>query len=125
MTEVEVHAVEAEVGALPSGYRSLLQRFGWVSFGHFEIYGAGTALPHYLDVVFMAKHEWEHGGLSRHLVPIMNNGGGDLYCVAGAEVGGADEAVHLWVHEERSTHPVAGDMEEWITGMAAAIDARS
>jgi hypothetical protein len=31
LTEVEVHAVEAEVGALLSGYRSLLQRFGWVS----------------------------------------------------------------------------------------------
>lgn len=79
--EVVDHAQEVLGVPFSESYRRFLMDFGWAEIGHFEVYGLGADVPEYLDVVKQTLWERIEAGyhLPRHLVPIMNNGGGDHY----------------------------------------------
>jgi hypothetical protein len=94
----EIDAVVRRIGELPADYRAFLAEFGWVSFGAYEIFGAGAGVPRYLDVVHMTESEWDEGGLLRGLVAIMNDGGGNLTCIE-RQAGSAEFKIVLWDHE--------------------------
>jgi hypothetical protein len=97
----EIDAVVRDLGELPDDYRAFLAEFGWVSFGPYEIFGAGPGVPKYLDVVHMAISEWTDAGLPRDLIPIMNDGGGNLSCIERSTDSARSEVV-LWDHDTGS-----------------------
>ena len=123
LSEAEIDGVEKALGRLPLGYRALLGRFGWISVGPFDIYGVGEALPEYLNVLTVAKDEWAQGGLPPNLIPLRNDGGGNLYCV-GIQGDDIREEVFFWEHATRRSYAVARDLEEWLVEMIASIDSR-
>ena len=118
-----ISEAEAEIGPLPVDYREFLTEFGWLTFGHREIYGLGEGVPRHLDVVFITDMERRQGGLPASLVPVMNDGGGNLTCLV-VEPDGRDElgSVVLWDHE---TGPRCGpeglgrSFRSWLSGLAA------
>ena len=119
-TEEEVAAAEQQLGQLPSDYKNFLQEFGSVTFGYSEIFGLGEGLAPYLNVVTMTLAEREEGGLPPHLVPVMNDGGGNLTCLV-VKQDSDDDAVVIWDHEgSRRTgpRPVAASFSEWLLGLA-------
>jgi SMI1-KNR4 cell-wall len=92
----EIDAAIRRLGNLPDDYRAFLEDFGWVSFGPHEVFGLGADIPPYLDVVRVNESEWTEGQLPRHLVAVMNDGGGNLSCID-------QTAVVLWDHEVSPT----------------------
>jgi hypothetical protein len=116
--EHELQTASARLGVnLAGGYRRFLERFGWGGVGSFELYGLGPDVPRYLDLV--AVTESERGqlrpALPAHLIPLMNDGGGNLYCLDTRTAG--EPPVVFWDHtagEEQQPEPVASDFVSWM-----------
>lgn len=83
--------------AFPSEYKRLLEDFGWMAVGSTEIFGLGDDVPEHLNVVGVAIDErtQAHMTIPPNLLPIMNDGGGNLYCVDCADAVGS---VVVWDH---------------------------
>ena len=116
----EIAAAERALGVrIEGGYRQFLKRFGWGGAGHIEIYGLGAEVPFHLDVVRVTQSEREEmePRLQRHLVPVMNDGGGNLYCL---DTQMTDEpSIVVWNHTggaEQIPEVEAKDFNQWLGG---------
>lgn len=122
----DLHAASARLGVnLVGGYRHFLERFGWGGIGSFELYGLGSDVPPYLDLVAVAKSERTQmrPSLPAHLIPLMNDGGGNLYCLDLSKAG--EPPVVFWAHtagEEQEPEPVAPDFVSWMEERLAHSD---
>jgi hypothetical protein len=81
----------------PGDYRRFLQDFGWLAVGSKEIAGLGTDAPAWLNVVatYRTEHHESHAKMPANLLPIMNDGGGDLYCL---DCDDPEGRVSVWGH---------------------------
>jgi cell wall assembly regulator SMI1 len=98
-TDLEVAAAERQLGIKLNGdFREFLKVYGWGGVLSVELYGLGSDVPSHLDLVRVA--ESERGEMSPrlpgHLVPIMNDGGGNIYCL---DTRVDEPSVVLWDHE--------------------------
>ncbi|MCY3772043.1 MAG: SMI1/KNR4 family protein [Gemmatimonadetes bacterium] len=86
---------------LPRSYKEFLRRFGWGGVGHWELYGLGSDVPEYLDLLRMTLSEREEmrPRVPFHLVPIMNDGYGNHYCLDTNKVKGDECPVVFWDHD--------------------------
>lgn len=83
-TEQEIRDAESQLGLKIAGdYREFLRDFGWGGVQHLELYGLGGDVPYHLDLVEITTSERSETEvrLQNHLIPIMNDGGGNLYCL--------------------------------------------
>jgi len=66
---------------IEGGYRQFLKQFGWGGVEHLELYGLGG--PPHLDLVRVTQSERSEMEpvLPVHLLPVMNDGGGNLFCL--------------------------------------------
>lgn len=110
----EIAQAESELAVvLPECYRSVIRIFGSLELDSWEIFGLGAGVPTYLNLVHMVKVEREasSGLLDSSLLPIMNNGGGDLFCL---DLTTTDEdgdcRVRLWDHETRTIEAEAPEL---------------
>src|SRR5207247_2644874 len=80
--------------AIPPSFGSFLRDFGWISAGPWEIFGLGNDVPHWLALVSITISERTeaHRPLPHHLLPFVNDGGGNLYCLDTAQVTENEEA---------------------------------
>jgi hypothetical protein len=114
----EISAVEQRLGLqIAGGYRRFLERFGWLSVGPIEIYGVGASVPKHVSLVDIALSERTEmrPQLQPHLVPVMNDGGGNLYCID--TTSGAEPVVVFWDHNLDSgqvTEQYSASFEEWL-----------
>src|SRR5438552_2865108 len=119
VSEDAIAGAEAEIGALPNDYRSFLLDFGWAQIGHLEIFGLGAGIPHYLDLVAMTRAERTEPGLPvpSSLVPICNDGGGNLYCLSVEHaVEKRESPVFFWSHDDPDEVPdeMAPSFSAWL-----------
>jgi hypothetical protein len=79
--------------------RAFLADFGWLQIGSAEVFGLGQGVPTYLnlELEMVAEREVFEPGLPAKLLPMMNDGGGNLVCVDCADT---REAMALWDHSE-------------------------
>ncbi|WP_052420030.1 SMI1/KNR4 family protein [Hyalangium minutum] len=103
--------------SLNGGYRCFLQRFGWGGVGSFELYGLGSDVPPYLDLVSVTESERTemHPALPPYLIPLMNDGGGNLYCLDSRREG--EPPVVFWNHSDSASQEperVAADFLSWM-----------
>jgi len=126
-TEQEIAAAERLLGVSIRGdYREFLRRFGWGGVGDIELFGLGRDVPKYLDLAVLAASERDEMNppLPHHLLPVMNDGGGNLYCIDTIR---ADEmpTVVLWRHDEpitqKPTHQ-ANDFTSWLKALLEERD---
>lgn len=104
----------------PPALREYLTRFGWLQAGHRDFFGLGPGIPPYLDLVRMTSSEREDVGcpIPHHLVPVLNDGGGNHYCVS--PTGG----VVFWDHTlsaSQQPEQCSPDFEAWLC--ETALDA--
>ncbi|WP_224368622.1 SMI1/KNR4 family protein [Hyalangium versicolor] len=117
-SEDDIDAASDRLGVrLAGGYRSFLRRFGWGGVESFELFGLGSDVPPYLDLTTVAESERTemHPGLASHLIPLMNDGGGNLYCLDSRATG--EPTVVFWDHtasEKQIPSPVAPDFVSWL-----------
>jgi cell wall assembly regulator SMI1 len=118
----EISDAEHVLGVrFPEDYKFFLSRFGWAEIGCDILYGLGTDAPYGHSVVKNAvseRHEAQPH-IPHHLVPIMNDGAGNNYCLDTLRFHGGECPVVFWDHE----HPngsnqvpidVAQSFGQWI-----------
>lgn len=119
----DIRSAEGVVGQFPDDYRYFLREYGWVSVEHLEIYGLGSAIPAYLDVVRMTLLERAEPGspIPGSYVCVMNDGSGNLFCFdADKSKGGAGSPIVLWDHElgpDQQPEIKAGSFEVWLANL--------
>ncbi len=79
-TEQDLESAIAALGRLPDDYQEFAREFGWVAFRGYEIYGIGQDLLARHSLVQTTVDERALFGLPSHLIAIMNDGGGNLFC---------------------------------------------
>lgn len=103
---------------LSGGYRRFLQHFGWGGVEDLELFGLGSDVPPFLNLIAMTESERSEmsPALPPHLIPVMNDGGGNLYCLDSRV---ADEPpVVFWDHtagEDQQPEHVAPDFVSWLS----------
>lgn len=118
-TEEEISRAEGELAVrFPETYRQFLREFGWVALGPLEVFGLGHRMPPFLDVVRNTQSEREEAvpPLAHRLIPIANDGGGNLFCL---DIGGRDNGapVVFWSHERAASQNcdvIADGFDSWI-----------
>jgi cell wall assembly regulator SMI1 len=126
VTDEIVHTAEEALNVtFPSDLKDYLKRFGHIEVGHFELFGLGEEIPQYLDIVRVTKSERTESGcpLPANLVPLLNDGGGNLYCVSVSDE--QPGRIVFWDHEvgpkqEPELH--AACLEEWMIGLLRELD---
>lgn len=109
---------------ITGSYRRFLHRFGWGGVGSFDLYGLGRGAPPYLHLVTVTQSERTEmrPRLPHNLLPLMNDGGGNLYCLDLSRID-TEPPVVYWDHEQPETQKpelVAADFATW---MMAQLDA--
>lgn len=123
-TDEEIRAAELRLGVpIRGSYRTFLLTFGWGSFQHLEILGLGVDVPPYLNLVMVTESERTEmkPRLPRHLLPIMNDGAGNLYCL---DTNPDEPTVVFWDHDagEHQTPSLEGDnFIDWLARMLNAL----
>jgi hypothetical protein len=119
-TSEVIEAAEARLAVrFHPSLRTYLARFGWMEVGHRELFGLGDGVPPHLEVVSLTISERTEVGapLPGRLVPIFNDGGGNLYCVV-CDAGAPDDgAIVFWDHDPPGhADPVivARDLVIWL-----------
>jgi hypothetical protein len=120
-TDADIRRAEVELGIpLRGSYREFLRSFGWGGVGDIELFGLGVDVPHHLNLVTIAKSEREEANppLRSYLIPVANDGGGNLFCLDVSEPYRDEFPVVFWDHEGGSDQVpdlVAGDFSEWLS----------
>jgi hypothetical protein len=126
VTSDQLLIAEAQLDlSVKGGYRSFLEEFGWLDAGEFEVYGLGDDVPRHLNLVNVTLSERSvmNPPLLPSLIPVMNDGGGNLYCVDAGPV--RNGAVLFWDHELGSDQEpdfVASSFNEWLNQRLLTID---
>jgi cell wall assembly regulator SMI1 len=103
VTLEEIHKAEQILEVIfPDTYKSFLLEYGWGGVGHIEIYGLGLDAPFHLKLIEVTKSEREemHPRLQKHLVPLMNDGFGNHFCLDTSKILNGECPIVFWDHEK-------------------------
>ncbi len=116
-SEAEIAVAEKTLGVPIQGdYRRFLLEFGWGGAESLELFGLGADVPRHLDLVEITLSERTemHPRLPHHLLPLMNNGAGDHYCLDTTTT--SPMVVGWWHEEDESQEPTmeGADFSTWF-----------
>src|SRR3989442_13293893 len=126
-SDAEINRAEQSLGAkLPMSYCAFLREFGWGGVEHLEIYGLGSDAPQYLELENVTQRERTamRPPIPRFLVPIMNDGAGNHYCLDTRHFQGSECPVVFWDHESgllQEPQRVADNFAEWLANQLAEL----
>ncbi len=115
--------------SFPHSYRSYLEHIGWGRFSHIELYGLGQDVPHHLDLIrnTIAERTEMKPLLPNHLIPVLNDGAGNHYCLDTSAFSGAECPVVFWDHEqtdEQDPEIVSPAFADWLMHLLATTPHR-
>ena len=93
-----------------------------------ELYGLGDDVPKYLDLkrVTMSERDEMIPRIPPHLVPILNDGSGNHFCLDSKGIAGADCPVVFWDHDSRDDQEpevIAGGFVQWLNTELDTLEA--
>jgi cell wall assembly regulator SMI1 len=121
-----VDTAERELGVtFPPDLKQYLARFGHIEVGHLEFFGLGDQIPDYLNLVRVTTIERTESGcpLPSDLVPLLNDGGGNLYCIAAG--GSRSGQVLFWDHDagpDQEPEVCASSLETWASELLTDLE---
>lgn len=121
----EIAMAEKQLGnSINGGYREFLLAFGWGGVEHLDLYGLGSDVPRRLDLIRVTESERTEmmPKLPVHLVPIMNDGAGNLYCL---DTRFGEPPIVFWDHEaSEGQHPAveATCFNEWLLSVINSLE---
>jgi len=119
VSDDEIAVAERLLGRpILGSYREFLRHFGWGGVQHLELFGLGA--PPHLDLVRVTQSERTemNPALPSHLIPVMNNGGGSLFCLDTTVAN--DPPIVFWDHEagvDQVPEVVAKSFSAWLWGL--------
>jgi len=120
-TPQEIELAEERLGVeFPESYKAFLGHFGWASLEGLELYGLGEDVPTYLRLVEVTLSERTHmrPRLPNRLVPLMNDGAGNHYCLDVMSREQGECPVVYWDHnlgESQDPEYVAPNLGTWLS----------
>lgn len=121
-SDQEIADAERAIGVrFPQSYKAFLLRFGWAEFYCDTLYGLGADVPLGFTLVRNAlceRHE-AHPHIPLHLIPIMNDGAGNNYCLDTSRLHDDECPVVFWDHEhedgpDQSPEQVSPSFDRWL-----------
>lgn len=121
-TDREVADAERALAVrFPQSYRAFLHRLGWAEIYYDVIFGVGPSVPPEYDLVKTAISErYEAEPLTpQYLVPIMNDGAGNNYCLDTSRFQDGECPVVFWDHEheegsDQTPTQVSPSFDRWL-----------
>jgi len=116
----DINKAEHVLGVrFPNSYNAFLMEFGWGGIRPIVLYGLGADIPDYLDLVQVTLSEREdmEPALHKHLVPLLNDGFGNHYCLDTSKMSEGECPVVFWDHEEdeeQEPEIVSESFVEWF-----------
>jgi SMI1-KNR4 cell-wall len=126
-TDNEIEAASMTLGVpIRGGYRMFLQRFGYGGVADFELFGVGHSVPTRVDLVDLTQSERTayEPNIPHHLLPIMNNGGGDHACLD-TRASPEEPPVVWWWHEDGPEQVPEQDAPDFVTWLARRLEERN
>jgi len=124
-TEEAIADAERDLGVpIKGGYREFLRRFGWGRVSHYELFGLGG--PRHTELVRVTSSERTETEIPPppFLLPVMNNGAGDLICIDTRVA--KEPPIVCWWHEdgpEQELTVEAGSFSSWLWGKLDILEA--
>jgi cell wall assembly regulator SMI1 len=121
-TAQQIAEAELALGIrLPNSYKSFLLRFGWAEIDSDTLYGLGddVAQGHTLVKNTFSERYHAHPHIPHHLVPVMNDGAGNNYCLDTSRPHGDECPVVFWDHEhhdgpDQLPEQVSPSFDRWL-----------
>ena len=101
-SSLEIEEAQQRLGVnFSKTYAKFLSLYGWAKIKDAYVYGLGPGIPAYLDVVNTAIDERQalKPSMPSHLLPLMNDGAGNHYCLDTGQVTEGEMPVVFWDHE--------------------------
>lgn len=116
-TDILIRAAEQRLGVtLPETYQRFLAEFGWLAIEAWQVYGLGEDLPgRDMDLVaetLAERHDFMPY-LPHHMVPVSNDGGGNLSCLDTSRSEPCPVLTRF--HETGEFWPEAQDFPAWLS----------
>jgi len=111
----------------PESLREYLRRLGWLELGHMEFFGLGSRVPAHLNLTILTVSERAESGagLPGHLIPLLNDGSGNLYCMDVRPGSNPRGRIVLWNHElgpGQEPRDCAPTLEDWLSERLELLD---
>ena len=126
--EAEIQAVASDLGVrFPPMLADYLREFGWLGIGADKLFGLGPGVPDYLHIRTITKLEREQSGNPVHwsMIPLHNDGYGNLYCIVVDDSSPAYGNIVVWDHAagpQQTPDHVADDLEKWLSEMLSSVE---
>jgi cell wall assembly regulator SMI1 len=121
--QADISTAEATLGTkLPESYKAFLREFGWGGVDSWELFGVGRGVPNYLDLVRITESErtLAHPHIPAALIPILNDGFGNHYCLDTSALHEGECPVVFWDHEKgtgQKPEVVSPRFDLWLPDM--------
>ncbi len=121
-SDQDIADTECEIGIrFPASYKAFLRVFGWARIYHDPIYGIGPSCPRpyaLVEHVVLERTECEPN-IPHQLVPVLNDGAGNHYCLDTSRFHGDECPVVFWDHEhwdgsDQSPEEVSPSFDRWL-----------
>ena len=121
-TDREIDDAERSVGVrFPKSYKAFLSRFGWARICGDPLFGVGTSVPSEYELTETTRCERHeaHPHIPHHLVPIMNDGAGNNFCLDTSRLQDDECPVVFWDHEhedgpDQTPEDVSPSFDRWL-----------
>lgn len=126
-TQAEIQIAERSLGMIfPDAYRGFLRSLGWLDVDTAEIFGLGRDVPTHLELVrvTVAERGERRPFLPAQLLPLRNDGLGNIYALDLERTSGRDAPVVLWDHEfdeDQAVFEEASGFENWLQALVADV----
>lgn len=120
-TQAEIERAEVVLGlGIVGGHRLFLRTYGWMEIASSDLFGLGEDVPGYLDLikVTLSERTEMHPNIPHQLLPIMNDGAGNHYCIDTACVLNGESPIVFWNHElgtDQIPEEVADCFTDWFS----------
>ena len=121
-TDREIADAERTLGIqFPTSYKAFLSRFGWAEIYNDTLYGLGPDVPQEYALArnaFSERYEAQPF-IPQHLVPIMNDGAGNNFCLDTSRLDNGECPVVFWDHEhedgaDQLPNQISPSFDQWI-----------
>ena len=127
-TTRQIAQAESSLGiCFPESYRRFLQWFGWARFSHEQLYGLGNDVPAALELLrnTLAERKDMVPRLPHWLIPVMNDGAGNHYCLNTRQMRDNECPMVFWDHElgkDQQPQPTAVSFDRWLIELLDSLD---
>lgn len=122
----QVAGLEKTLGVrLPKSYIAFLRKYGWADLEYLQLFGFGDDVPKELNVVENTKIRRQQAGsrMPLHLIPIMNDGAGNAFCLDCQTLDSHDECpVVFWDTDLDADQTPEIDGEDYLTWLQRELD---